>query len=402
MLKKSSLPIVILLFLLTAAAYAADWPFFRGPAGTGISPEKGINKNWKAKTPKPIWKINMQDDGFAGPSVVGNIMLIIDHRDSQDSLRAININTGKGIWQFKYAESGGSNYGFSRSTPVVSAGKVYVVSRSGKMFCLALSSGKKIWSLDIMKDFNGNRPGWDYAWSPLIDGKKVIVQPGGQNAAVAALNADTGATIWQGGGSDKSGYATAVKATIQGKSQYVVFTGYSLIGVDANSGKLLWSIKWKTTYDVNAATPIVLGNSVFITSGYGSGCAKVNIDSGGKASFAWKNKEMQSQFSTPVAQGGYIYGTTDPGDLICLDFATGKTKWRKSGFEKGGICGVDGTIIAANGATGEVVMAAMSPSGYRELGRIKPLGGQSWTAPIVAGGKLFVRNKSALVCLSLK
>ncbi len=387
--------------LLYSTTFAADWPAFRGPHASGISPETGINKAWKQNPPKMLWKINMRDDGFAGPCVANGMLIIIDHRGNDDSVRAVNLSNGKGVWQFKYSEPGGSNYGFSRSTPAVKAGKVYIASRFGKIFCLSLSNGKKLWARDLAS-YSAGKPGWDYAWSPLVDGNKVIVQPGGPNAGVVALDASTGKILWQGGGNDKSGYATPVKATINGKAQYVVFTASNLIGVDANNGRILWGGAWKTNYDVNAATPIVIGNSVFITSGYGVGCARVGISKSGRANFIWKNKEMQSHFNTPVASKGYIYGTTDPGDLVCIDAATGRTRWRQSGFEKGGVCGVDGTIIAINGADGDVVMVSMSPSKYQELGRMKPLGGQSWTAPIVADGKLIIRNKTTLACFLLK
>jgi len=402
MRKYLTILVAALSVILCSTTFAADWPAFRGPYASGISPETGINKSWKQHPPKMLWKINMRDDGFAGPCVSNGLMIVIDHRGDDDRVRAINTSSGKGMWQFKYSEPGGSNYGFSRSTPTVSAGKVYVASRFGKIFCLSFSNGKKLWERDLAASYGGGKPNWDYAWSPLVDGNKVIVLPGGPNAGVVALDASSGKTLWQGGGNDKSGYATPVKATINGKAQYVVFTASNLIGVDAGNGHILWGGSWKTNFDVNAATPIVIGNSVFITSGYGTGCARVGISKSGRASFIWKNKEIQSHFNTPVASKGYIYGTTDPGDLVCLDAATGRAQWRQPGFEKGGVCAVDGTIIAINGADGDVVMLSMSPSKFQELGRMKPLGGQSWTAPIVADGKLIVRNKTTVACFSLK
>jgi len=386
---------------LSVSAYAADWPQFRGPNGTGISSETGINKSWKTKPPEVLWTMPLSDDGFAGPAVAEGKVFIIDHKRPNDVVRALDINTGEQLWAFQYPEIGGSNYGFARSTPAINGGKVYTLSRSGLLHCLSAADGAKVWSRNIIADFHGRPPKWQVAASPIIDGDKLIVAPGGQGAAVVALDKNTGNTIWQGGGSDRCGYATPVIATIGEKKQYVVFTGVSLIGVDIENGKLLWRFPWKTNHDVNAAMPIVHRNFIFITSGYRHGCALVKIVRG-KAVPAWENKEMQAHFSSPILYKGHFYGTGDPGFLMCLDPKTGKALWKKRGFEKGGIIAVDGTIIGLNGRGGDLIMAALSSEAYRELGRIKPLGGQSWTAPVIAGGKLIVRNKKALACIDLR
>jgi outer membrane protein assembly factor BamB len=243
---------------------------------------------------------------------------------------------------------------------------------------------------------------WRYSSSPLVDGRLVIVCPGGQNAAVA-LDKKTGRTIWasQAGGGERAGYATAVKAKIGGRKQYVVFSGKSLVGIDARNGRTLWRQAWETKHDVNAATPRVLGNNVFISSGYGRGCAMVTV-SGSSARIAWENKEMQAHFNTPIVYQGHIIGTSNPGRLVCIDARTGKAVWQHRDFEKAGICTVDGTIIACHGKKGDVTMIELGTKGYRELGRIKPLGDGSWTAPIVAQGRLVVRNEQEMVCLDLR
>jgi outer membrane protein assembly factor BamB len=237
--------------------------------------------------------------------------------------------------------------------------------------------------------------------SPLIDGDAVILVPGGGNA-VAAVNRKTGQVVWKGGGNDKPGYSTPVPATLAGRKQYVVFLGTSLRGVDAGSGQELWSLPWKTNYDVNAAVPIpVGGDSVFVTSGYGHGCALVSV-AGGSAKAVWENTEIQSHFNSGVLKDGCIYHTTDPGRLVCIDAKTGAMKWSQNGFEKGGLVGVDGTLIVLDGRSGKITMAEMSPNGYKELGSLPGLGGQSWSPPIVGNGKLIVRNKSTLACYDLK
>lgn len=395
-------------FALSALVGASDWPNFRGANHDGISDEKLANKDWKAKPPKELWRIALGDDGYAGPSVAGGKLFIIDHKDTRDIVRAVDTKSGKDAWTFPYDDTDKSNYGFARATPTYDAGRVYTLSRLGLLHCLDVKDGSRIWMRDIKKDFGGRWRGenWDYAGSPLIDGDTLIVCPGGPGAAVAALDKNTGKDIWKGGGDDQAGYATPVKAEIGGKMQYVVFTGIGAMGVDVANGSRLWFQKWRTDYDVNAATPLVIGGkNVFLTTGYKTGCGMFDVTSDPPKEL-WRNKLLQAHFNSPILHEGFIYGIGDPGDLICINPADGSAKWRQSGFEKGGVVGIDGHIIALvgndrDGKDGDAVLLKMSPDGYSEVSRCRPLGGQSWTAPIVAQGKLYVRNRVALVCLDL-
>jgi len=379
----------------------SDWPQFRGPKGTGISPETGINKNWTAKPPKLLWTADLHDGGYAGPSCAEGLVFIIDHEGKEDVVRAIGLADGNDKWTYRYANDAKENFGYSRSTPTYSEGKVYTVSELGVVNCLDAKTGKPIWTRDVKADFGGQLPGWNYAGSPLVDGSKVIVTPGGQNAGMVALDKNTGKTIWQGGSNAVPGYSTPNAATINGTKQYVVMYAKGVMGVDASTGKLIWYSKWETSYDVNAADPVIVGNSVFITSGYQHGCALLDI-SGSSATKRWENKEIQGQFASSIYSGGYIYGTGDPGLLTCLSAKDGSRVWNQQGFEKSGVVGVDGVIITLDGG-GNVIMCQMSPAGYKELGRLKaPLGGQSWTAPIVAQGKLIIRNKNKIACIDIR
>jgi outer membrane protein assembly factor BamB len=379
-----------------------DWPHYRGPNSNGISSETGINKDWASKPPKLLWKVDMTDDGYSGPAVADGVVYVIDHSGDDDVIRALSLADGGELWRYAYADAKAENNGLTRSTPTVHEGKVYTMSRLGVANCLDAKTGKVVWSRDLVADFHSQRPGWDLACSPVIDGQNVILCPGGENAGMVALDKDTGKTVWQGGGTTVSGYSTPLIATIGGQKQYVVFIAKGIMGVDASNGHVLWQSPWETSYDVNAMNPVVIGDSVFLSSGYGHGCELLKID-GSSATAVWQSKEMQAQFSSPILLGGYLYGTSDPGVLECLDPKTGDTKWKQPGFEKGGCVAVDGTIIAMNGSNGDIYMAAVNPDAYKELGHIAgPLGGQSWTAPIVAQGKLIIRNTKAVGCLDLR
>ena len=345
----------------------SDWPQFRGVKADGFSSEVGVNKDWTKKAPAVLWTVPMSDNGYSGPAVAAGVLYIIDHQGKQDVLRALNLSNGKDLWNYKYDDTESANNGFARSTPTIDHENLYILSRLGLISCLEKTTGKLRWSRDIITDFQGRRPPWDLGMSPFIDGNKLILCPGGPNAAVVALDKTTGKTLWQGGGSDQPGYATPVVATLDGKRQYVIFTAYHLLGVDANNGKLLWQVDWITGSDVNAATPIVVGNKIFITTDYNHGCALVAVN-GSQAHIVWQNTEMQAHFSTPIYQDGYLYGTGEPGFLTCLEFNTGKARWKQAGFEKGGVLGVDGTLIAGCGSTGDIVMVKLTPERYQETG----------------------------------
>ncbi len=390
---------VVIAATLATGAFAADWPHWRGPDRNGIAPDTGINKDWNARPPQVLWQTPMHDDGYAGPSVADGKVFIIDHDGADDVVRAIHLETGQDLWQARYPDLAKANYGFSRATPVYDSGHIYTISYLGQVHCLDANTGEIVWKLDMRRQFEGVVPQWGYSMSALIDGDRVIVVPGGPNACVAALSKATGEVIWTGGGGDIPGYATPVKATIQGIEQYVVFAGKALIGVRAADGQLLWRVPWETSYDVNAATPIISGNAIFITSNYKRGCAVVSIEADGPR-IVWENKNMASHINTSVFYNGLMYGPSNP-NLLCLNPSNGQIMWAQSGFERGGLVGVDGVLIAMAGATGDVVMVEATPERYHELGRIRPLGGQSWTAPIIANGRLIIRNKQALACLDI-
>jgi outer membrane protein assembly factor BamB len=391
----------LLVALLLAPAAASDWPRFLGPNGDVMSPETGINKTWNETPPKLVWKTAMHDRGYAGPSVREGVLYIIDHQDDEDVIRALDLTNGKERWTYRYKDLSRPNYGFSRSTPVIAGGGIYTLSAAGRLHCFALKNHRKVWSIHLPTDLDGRAPKWLYAMSPYIDGDRLIAVPGGRKGCVAALDRKTGKAIWQSGGSDRPGYATPVRATIDGVDQYVVFTGTRLIGVAVTNGKLLWERTWRTRYDVNAATPVIRGDEIFITSNYGRGGAVLKI-ANGRVTTVWENKTMASHFSTPIVHEGHIYGSTSTNKFVCMEWKTGATKWETRGFERGGVVGVDGTLIALDGRRGTVVMFELTPTACKELGRMKGLGGQSWIAPIIADGKLIIRNRTALACYALK
>ena len=155
------------------AAHAADWPHFRGPDSNGTAPDKGINKDWKAKPPKQLWSVDMGDNGFAGPCVAAGKVFIIDHAGGEDIVRAYDLASGKEAWKFPYADPAKDAYGFAHSSPAFDSGKLYTLSRTGQLNCIDASNGKPVWSHNLRADFQGQTGNWEYAASPIVDGNKL-------------------------------------------------------------------------------------------------------------------------------------------------------------------------------------------------------------------------------------
>ena len=390
---------VVLSVLMSVSG--ADWPQYRGPASTGIVAEKGLNMDWAANAPKTLWSFDMSDNGYAGVAISNGGAFVVDRKDKSDVVRCLDIKTGKEKWNYAYPEEVGDNYGFNRCTPTVNEMLVYTISRSGVVLCLDVLTGDKIWERNMVKELNGAKPGWDYSMSVLIDGKNAIVCPGGAGGVVA-LDKMTGKTVWQGGSKDNPGYATPVTATINGVKQYLVFTAKAITGVDAKDGALLWSVNWSTAYDVNASSPLVIDGKVFITSGYGHGCAMIEV-ANNTAKILWENKNLASRMSCPVYYNGYIYGISDNGSMKCIDPTTGAAKWSQAGFGEGTVTIIGDVILVVNANNGDLVMVKIDSEKYTELNKIQVLGTNSnWTHPSYSDGIFIMRSKKKLVALQLK
>lgn len=395
-----------ILLLPIAVASGGDWPRFLGPEGNSMSDETGINRDWTRIPPKEIWRLTMQDEGFSGPAVVGDAVFVHDHVDTEDIIRVLDAHSGKERWHFAYAETGPENHGYTRATPTVADGFVYTVSRSGVVHCLEAGTGKRIWRADPVADHGGEAPEWGLANSAFLDGDRLITIAGGENNHVVALDKRTGQELWSGGGTDVAGYATPVKATLNGIDQYLIFTGESIIGVAADKGTRLWRHEWKTRLDSNACAPIVVDtDQIWIASGYRRGCALLQIK-GDQVEEVWSDKRITPHWSSAVFHEGFLYTTTPPGYLVCVEAKTGQERWRSKGtargFEHGGLCAVEGTLIVIEGNTGTVVQVVLSPTAYQELGRFSPFkSARCWVAPVVAHQRLYVRSPEALVCLDI-
>jgi outer membrane protein assembly factor BamB len=410
------------LFATGAIARADDWPGFRGPHGDGVSRETGLAAKWPAEGPKQLWKVDLPG-GFSSVAVVGPMVYTQSKRGGDELVLAFG-REGNLVWEFSYPvdykSHSHSKARFTpgerttttmdprfqsgpRATPTIAGGKVYAVGTLGNLHCLDALTGKVVWSVDLFKEFGGLLPEFGYAHSPVVEGKLLLVQPAGRTGkSVAALDKDTGKTVWAAL-DDIAGYGSTVPLTRGGgpSAEFAVITGKRLVVLETATGRLRWDFPWQTDYDMNVATPIAADGKVFVSSGYGKGCALVAppAGDGARGTAVYQGTMMFSHFHTAALYRGHLYGGSQQ-ILKCVELATGKEKWAARGFGHPAVTIADGKLFI-QGDRGDVAIAEATPEGYRELGRFKPLAGTCWSAPVVANGRLYVRNERTLAAFDV-
>ncbi len=374
-------------------AMAADWPNWNGPDLNNISRET-FSTSWPAGGPKILWKAEV-GLGFASMTVVGEKVYTTGNANkTKDILYCLDAQTGKEVWTYSYDEPLMAKYyeGGTSATPTVHQGKVYWMSKGGKMFCVRADSGELVWQAKAPCD----PPTWGFAGSALIHGDKAIFNVGEWGLA---LNKDTGKVVWESP-KTASGYATAVPYGKDGNAMLAVFGAKQCYGVEAQTGRKVWAIGWETSYDVNASDPIINGDYVFITSGYDRGCGLFTIE-GNRGVRVWENKEMRSQISGPVLIGDYVYGI-DENQLRCVKLMTGETTWTEKSIGKGSLTASDGKLIVLS-EKGKLVIAPADPQAFKPVAEAQVLTGKCWTRPVLANGRIYCRNAAGnLVCLNVK
>jgi hypothetical protein len=294
-----------------------DWPTFRGATRDDVSKETGLLKNWPAGGPKKLWSYDKAGMGYSGFAIAGGQLYTLGSRDDKETLICLDANTGKELWVQSFGPDNKSQYNVGwgegpRSSPTADGDRVYALGATGEIVCFAAKDGKKIWSRN-MADFGGKPFGWGYSESPLVDGDKLVCTPGGSQGAIVALNKMTGATLWQT--KDLTGtaqYSSLVPANIHGKPQYVQLLMESIAGVSAQDGKLLWRTEWPGKTAV-IPTPIVRGNQVFATSGYGVGCKAITVSAEGKT-----DEVFRTTISPTITAVWCSWGTTSTGTAIAV------------------------------------------------------------------------------------
>lgn len=377
--------------LLANLSIGADWPHWRGPNRNGTTSETGWSSEWSGE-PKIAWNATV-GLGFSSMVVSGGRLATAGHADGQDTVFCFDAVSGKPLWKHSYPAELGDKYyeGGTTGTPTFDGDRLYWLSRWGDLFCFEAASGKIVWSKNIAKETGVKIPQWGFTGAPLVHEKLLILNVG---EAGMAVDKQTGAIAWQSANKDDAGYSTPLPIKRGDKWLALLGSEKSYLAVDIPTGKEVWRFKWLTQYGVNAADPIISGNQVFISSGYGKGGTLLKLGDA-QPEELWKTKALRTQLNPAVLFDGHLYGpdgdTTKTGELKCLEFATGTEKWAEPGFGTGGVIIADGKLIALN-ATGELTIGPVSPSGFKPTARAQVLGGKCWTAPVLANGFIYCRN----------
>lgn len=345
------------------------------------------------------------------------------NRNEEEVVWALSETDGKSLWVARLGPAFSQQMPQGNQgpgcTPTVDGGRLYVEGMGGDLACLQAADGKILWRRSLTRDFGGHVPTWSYRESPLVDGGKVICTPGGDDALMAALNKLTGDTIWKSRTAPGSGaaYSSAIAIDFDGQREYVQMTAKALVGVAASDGKFLWRYaRAANSFTINCATPIYQDGMVFASSAYGAGGGLVKLskspDGGGKADEVYFSRKMQNHHGGVILFDGCLYGANggnEGGALVCMDFKTGNVLWNERDdvehrAPKGSIALADGRIYYRT-EEGTMLLIEPNPKQYVEHGRFEQpdrTGEPAWAHPVIANGKLYVRDQDSLFCYNVK
>jgi outer membrane protein assembly factor BamB len=389
------------LSLLSAlSASAADWEHYRGPTGNGVAAEafnpvagRDFEVLWRAKV------------GVGTSScVLGKGRLYTaGHSGGSDKITCLDAITGEPVWSFQQPVSLDPNLfeGGTRSTPTLDGTRLFALSHEGQIVCLDSATGKLLWKRHLVTNFGGRKPDWGFSGAPLVDGHRLILDAGGVGSSTIALDVETGQLLWKSG-SEPPGYASPLIMQLESARTLVLLKGDVLLGLDPEDGRALWRSPWKTSYNVNAATPLqVAANRILITSGYNTGACVVAIE-GGRPREVWRNKNLRAHINSPVFLGGSVFGVdgnTGGGNLVCLDPLSGERRWEEKSV-KGGALMAAGTKLILVSEKGDLVLADARGDAFQQVTRQTVLKQRTWAQPVLSNGRLYLRdNQGSLVCL---
>jgi outer membrane protein assembly factor BamB len=410
------------------AARAEDWPQFRGPNRNAISAERGVWEKMQGDGPKLDWMCEGLGEGYASVSVVGDRAYSTGNQDGGQAVVAIDTTSGTRLWVTPLTSDVPQHgYEGSRCTPTVDGDRLYAVASNGQIVCLEAESGKILWQRPF-SDWNGRMmSGWGFSESPLVDGDWVLCTPGGDKAMIVALDKKTGKEVWRsevpGAGDEKdrqgrglqngAAYSSIIVSNGGGVKQYVQLVGQGVIGIRAKDGKFLWRYSGVANAVANIPTPIADGNYIFCSTAYGVGTALLELKKSGRDSVTMKevyfkdSKAIQNKQGGSVLVDGYIYcGHGDgQGMPICINMLTGEKAWgpiRGAGQGESSVIYADGHVLYRF-QDGTIALIEANPNEYKLKYSFKPeyQERESWAYPVIANGKLYLREQNKLMCYEL-
>lgn len=394
--------ILAIVQLLAAGSRADDWPNWNGSFHDGISRETGFADTWPEGGLPAEWTRQI-GTGFSSMSVVGNRLFAMGHKDGEETVWCLSPSSGDVLWTHTYPSQLIPNLheGGPCSTPTVDNDRVYTLGKEGQLFCLNVADGKVRWEVDLQKELEVKLPEWGFSSSALILGNQLILEAG----RVVSFDKMSGTILWKTDVHD-AGYGSAVPFEYKGKTLLATLDCDGLRVVDSSDGGQIAFVEWKSPYRTNATTPIVLNDTIFISTGYNVGCGLFRLEDQ-TLTPVYQNTSMRNHFNNSILLNGWLYGfdgnshNSRNATLSCINFETGEPAWTQRELGCGSLLIADGKLLVLS-EKGELVMAKASPEAFTELARSPFLEGRCWTVPVLANGRLYGRNADGkLVCVTL-
>ena len=386
-----------------------DWPDWRGPRRDGISRQTGLSLDWTTRKPKRIWQREL-GIGYSSMSVVGDRLFTMGSEQTAEYVYCLDAGDGSTLWKVHSGTTFKNSYGNGpRGTPIVEGDRVYALGANGDLLCLSRGSGAVVWQVNILKRFGAKNIIWGVSTTPLIDGKKLIVHVGSEQASIVALDKLTGKLIWKTH-DDVAGYSSPVRIDISSGdgpvAQLVVWCGKTLVGLQPSDGSVQWSQEWLTTDDMNVATPIFESSTrtLYVSASRGTGrCTayKLTASEGTvRCEEIYTNKSMKNHYNSCVLLDGFLYGF-DNNVMRCQELSTGKILWTNRTVGKGAVISAMGHLYVL-GEKGEMALVKATSESYTEKGRFQALASKrAWTPPALARGRLYVRDLERITCIDV-
>lgn len=375
------------------------WPQFHGPNRDNISTEEGLLKQWPENGPDLVWTAQGLGHGYSTVSIAGGMIYTAGNIGGDTVITALDLD-GKMVWQATNGKAWTRDHPGTRGTPTIDGDHVYHESPLGEVICLDAKTGKTIWQVNIIEQFQATNIKWALSESLLIDGDHVICCPGGPETSMVALNKRTGAVVWKAPSTgEPAGYASPILVEQQGLRIIVTMTSRAVIGVNADTGKLLWHVEHESYMGQNVMVPLVHDGYIFITTLQG-GSVKWQIrvvDGGASLKEVWRSGELENQHGGAVLVNGNLYGTSSSknrNQWVCLDWETGKVTHVEGGVGKGSPTVADGMLYTL-GERGTMGLVQPTAKGHEMVSSFRiPEGGKgnSWAHPVVCAGRLYIRH----------